>query len=146
MKHYLLTEEDTMMISITIPLLLVEQTLSKMRAYVPSRGDIIVEVDVLAIDSLWKNDPSMYINPKIAGDDNDERAIKKFINSKKDIMEGKVTIPPIIYLNTYDKVIDIRFQNGRNRFSNLRDSGVRTMPVAISKSQLSKFKKLNLIV
>jgi hypothetical protein len=55
-------------------------------------------------------------------------AKQKFLNSKKDIIELKVSVPPYIYLDSNG---NIDFCNGRNRFANLRNAGVKEMPFVI---------------
>jgi hypothetical protein len=66
---------------------------------------------------------------------------QKLLNSMKDLFELKVNVPPYIYLNN-DGNID--FCNGRNRFANLRDSGVKNMPFVIETKDYKKFiKRLN---
>ena len=61
---------------------------------------------------------------------------QKLLNSKKDLIELKVNVPPYIYL---DNNGNIDFCNGRNRFANLRDSGVREMPFVIETKDYKKF-------
>ena len=63
---------------------------------------------------------------------------QKLLNSKKDLIELKVNVPPYIYL---DNNSNIDFCNGRNRFANLRDSGVREMPFVIETKDYKKFMK-----
>ena len=116
-----------------------------MNNHVPSRGTIIVEGDVFAIDKLWKNDSDVYINRKLEGGYKDNRELAKYMNSKKDIMEGKVEIPPIMWIRISKQITEIRFTNGRNRFANLRDVGIKTIPIVIEKKQLGDFRKLGLI-
>ena len=63
---------------------------------------------------------------------------QKLLNSKKDLIELKVNVPPYIYL---DNNGNIDFCNGRNRFANLRNSGVREMPFVIETKDYKKFMK-----
>ena len=63
---------------------------------------------------------------------------QKLLNSKKDLIELKVSVPPYIYL---DNNGNIDFCNGRNRFANLRDSGVREMPFVMETKDYKKFMK-----
>ena len=98
---------------------------------------IVVNGNVNQIDELWKK-TELYIEPF--------SNTKKYINSKKDIIDGKVDIPPIIAINDLDKNdLQLIFQNGRHRFANLRDAGVKNIPIIITNDQMYLFKKLNLI-
>jgi hypothetical protein len=63
-------------------------------------------------------------------------AKQKLLNSKKDIMELKVSVPPYIYL---DGDGNIDFCNGRNRFANLRNAGVKEMPFVIESADYKRF-------
>ena len=65
---------------------------------------------------------------------------QKLLNSKKDLIELKVSIPPYIYL---DNNGNVDFCNGRNRFANLRDAGVKEMPFVIETKDYKKFIKSN---
>ena len=104
--------------------------------------EIIVNGNVNQIDELWKK-TELYIKPF--------SNTKKYINSKKDIIDGKVDIPPIIAINDLDdndldkSNLKLIFENGRNRFANLRDAGVENMPIIIANYQMKSFKKSNLI-
>jgi len=63
---------------------------------------------------------------------------QKLLNSRKDLIELKVNVPPYIYL---DNNGNIDFCNGRNRFANLRDSGIQNMPFVIETKDYNKFIK-----
>ena len=63
-------------------------------------------------------------------------AKQKFLNSKRDIIELKVSVPPYIYLDSNG---NIDFCNGRNRFANLRNAGVKEMPFVIETKDYKKF-------
>lgn len=65
---------------------------------------------------------------------------QKLLNSKKDLIELKVSIPPYIYL---DNNCNVDFCNGRNRFANLRNAGVKEMPFVIETKDYKKFILLN---
>jgi hypothetical protein len=66
-------------------------------------------------------------------------AKQKLLNSKKDIMELKVSVPPYIYLDSNGNV---DFCNGRNRFANLRNAGVKEIPFVI---ETKDYKKIILL-
>ena len=63
-------------------------------------------------------------------------AKQKFLNSKRDIIELQVSVPPYIYL---DSNCNIDFCNGRNRFANLRNAGVKELPFVIETKDYKKF-------
>lgn len=68
-------------------------------------------------------------------------AKQKLLNSKRDLIELKVSVPPYIYLDGRE---NIDFYNGRNRFANLRDAGVKEMPFVMEAKDYKKFiVKLN---
>ena len=75
----------------------------------------LVTIDTKKIDNSWKN---------------------TMLNSKKDIMELKVSVPAYIYL---DGKGNIDFCNGRNRFANLRNAGVKQMPFVIESKDYKRF-------
>jgi len=68
-------------------------------------------------------------------------AKQKLLNSKRDLIELKVSVPPYIYLDDHGNV---DFYNGRNRFANLRDAGVKELPFVMEVKDYKKFiAKLN---
>jgi hypothetical protein len=67
-------------------------------------------------------------------------AKQKFINSKNDIIELRVTVPPYIFLDIHG---NIDFCNGRNRFANLRNSGVHELPFVIETKDYKRFTQMN---
>ena len=97
--------------------------------------EILVEGNVKNIDSSWKKDKENYLEPY--------KQTEKYYNSKVDILNEKVNIPPIIHLSGING--SISFQNGRHRFANLRDSGVKTIPIVIRIQYLKDFKKLGFV-
>jgi len=148
MTHYIPTEEEKNTISMVLPRPHLEQTLSQMRSFVPNRWDIVVDADVSVFDNFWKNcDRGHYIDAdNIPGDYINDYGVRKYIGSKMDMIAGKVKSPSIVRADFRIKSRSILFENGRNRFAVLRDAGVRTIPIQIRKSQLTKFKKLGFIV
>ena len=93
----------------------------------------LVMIDVKKIDNSWKKTKD-YIGK--FGTIKYSSAKDKFLNSKRDIMELKVSIPPYIYLDVNG---NIDFCNGRNRFANLRNAGIKEMPFIIEKKDSKKF-------
>ena len=93
----------------------------------------LVMIDSKKIDNSWKKTKD-YIGKfdtiKYYG------AKQKLLNSKKDIMELQVSVPPYIYLDSNG---NIDFCNGRNRFANLRNAGVKEMPFVIESKDYKKF-------
>jgi hypothetical protein len=63
----------------------------------------------------------------------------KMLNSKSDIIELKVNVPPYIYI---DDNGNVDFYNGRNRFANLRNANVLEMPFVIEKKDYKKLVKI----
>ena len=158
-----LSDEDILFIHTIIPKEVINHILNKMKDfseyildydYLIESGEdkdiakevetILVEGNIKNIDNLWKRgDASFYLEPYTK--------TKKYINSKKDILNKKVDIPPQINiildndLLSIGKVPYIQFINGRHRFSNLRDSGAFYIPIIIHKEDLSKFQKLKIV-
>jgi hypothetical protein len=100
---------------------------------IPNNCKLVI-IDTAQIDNSWKKtnnyigrfDTIKYYSAK-----------QKMLNSKKDIIELKVSVPPYIFLDC-DGNID--FCNGRNRFANLRNCGVKEIPFVIGTKD---YKKLN---
>jgi len=57
------------------------------------------------------------------------------LNSKRDIIELQVSVPPYIFLDCNGNV---DFCNGRNRFANLRNAGVKKLPFVIETKDYKK--------
>ena len=112
-------------------------TISAMCEYknIPKKCTLVM-IDTNKIDNSWKKTKD-YIGK--FGTIKYYSAKQKFLNSKKDIMELKVSIPPYIYL---DNNGNIDFCNGRNRFANLRTYGVKEMPFVIETKDYKKFLRL----
>jgi phosphoribosylaminoimidazole carboxylase (NCAIR synthetase) len=93
----------------------------------------LVFINVNKIDNSWKRTKD-YIGKFYTIKSYSSK--QKRLNSKKDLIELKVSVPPYIYL---DNNGNIDFCNGRNRFANLRDSGVKEMPFVIETKDYKKF-------
>ena len=93
---------------------------------------IIVSCNVDVMNTVWKNDPEYYIYRKLT---------KKYICSKRNIMSGNMDEPPKI------GIIDnlVMFTNGRHRFANLRDNGVKYIPIIISNGDLEQLIALKIV-
>jgi len=96
----------------------------------------LVNLNVRKVNNSWKNtkdyigcfESIKYSSSKI-----------KTLNSKTDIIELKVTVPPYIYI---DDNGNVDFYNGRNRFANLRNANVLEMPFVIEKKDYKKLLKI----
>jgi hypothetical protein len=158
-----LSDEDILFIHTIIPKEIIDYSVNKMKnyseylldyEYLIASGEnedyakavetIVVEGNIKKIDNLWKRgNPSFYLEPYTK--------TEKYINSKKDILNKKVDIPPQINIILEDSLLSsgkvpyIQFTSGRHRFSNLRDSGAFSIPIIIYKEDLYKFQKLKII-
>lgn len=129
---------DTTLLHKRIPNDTITQTVTNMTNYkdLPKNCKLVM-INVTKIDNRWKKtkdyigkfDTIKYYSSK-----------QKFLNSKQDLLELKVSVPPYIYL---DHNGNIDFCNGRNRFANLRDSGVKEMPFVIETKDYKKFISSN---
>jgi hypothetical protein len=125
---------DLTLLKQTIPSDKITTTLQIMSEYkdIPPKCRL-VRIDTTKIDNSWKKtkdyigkfDAIQYYSAK-----------QKLLNSKKDIMELKVSVPPYIYLDANGH---IDFCNGRNRFANLRNHGVKEMYFVIENKDYKKF-------
>jgi hypothetical protein len=101
-------------------------------------GDVLVDVNVNAVNASWKQDADFYVGPGGQGGigkryDN----FGKFINSTEIPIEASE-----VYV---DQKGQVSFNNGRHRFAYLRDQGITTIPVAMSPDAIENAKKFNLM-
>ena len=107
------------------------QTLLQGLQFVPAC--VSVEIDIAKFDEAWRLDKVYYI------------PLKSLINSQrklrfvKFLQEGKPIIIPEVRL-LQDNIPD--FENGRHRFSVLRDLGLKQIPMSVPESQVDMFFKL----
>ncbi len=119
-----------------IPDYKIRHTLEAMSNYndLPKKCKLVF-INIEKIDNSWKKSNN-YIGKfdaiKFYG------SKQKLLNSKKDLMELRVTVPPYIYLDING---NINFCNGRNRFANLRNAGVKEMPFVIETRDYKKLIK-----
>jgi len=99
---------------------------------IPKKCRLVI-IDTKKIDNSWKKTKD-YIGKFETIQSYGSK--QKLLNSKRDIMELKVTVPPYIYV---DGNGNIDFCNGRNRFANLRNAGVKQMPFVIESNDYKKF-------
>jgi len=137
---------DLSLLNQNIPSDKVRETINIMSMYrdVPKKCKLVM-INVKQINNSWKRtkdyigkfDTINYYGSK-----------QKLLNSKRDIIELKVFVPPYIFLDCNG---NIDFCNGHNRFANLRDAGAKEMPFVIETKDYKKFmlrettknKKLN---
>ena len=99
---------------------------------IPKKCRLVI-IDTKKIDNSWKKTKD-YIGKFETIQSYGSK--QKLLNSKRDIMELKVTVPPYIYV---DGNGNIDFCNGRNRFAKLRNAGVKQMPFVIESNDYKKF-------
>jgi hypothetical protein len=121
-----------------IPTDKIRKTIDMMSEYtqMPKKCRLVI-ISTKKIDNSWKKtkdyigkfDTILYYGAK-----------QKLMNSKNDIMELKVSVPPYIYLDSNG---NIDFCNGRNRFANLRNAGVQHIPCVMEAKEYKKFMQSN---
>jgi hypothetical protein len=112
----------------------IKHTILVMSEYkdIPKKCQLVI-IDTKKIDNSWKKTKDYigkFENLKYYS------AKDKFLNSKRDIIELKVSVPPYIFLDCNG---NIDFCNGRNRFANLRNAGVKELPFVIETKDYKKF-------
>ena len=129
---------DITVLNDPIPADKITQTVTIMANYkdLPNKCKLVI-INVNKIDNSWKKTKD-YIGKFETIKSYTSK--QKLLNSKKDLIELKVSVPPYIYL---DNNGNIDFCNGRNRFAKLRDSGVKDMPFVIETKDYKKFILLN---
>ena len=112
----------------------IRHTITTMSNYkdLPNKCKLVI-INTNKIDNSWKRTKDYIGKFNTIKSYNSKQ---KLLNSKKDLIELKVSVPPYIYLDTNG---NIDFCNGRNRFANLRDSGVKEMPFVIETKDYKKF-------
>ena len=121
-----------------IPINTIKETISVMCEYkdIPKNCKLVI-IDTKKIDNSWKKTKD-YIGK--FDTINYYSAKQKFLNSKRDILELKVSVPPYIFLDSNG---NIDFCNGRNRFANLRNAGVKKIPFVIENKDYKKIISKN---
>lgn len=115
---------------------IIDDCIEKFKKYEPQDGEILKIVNIDKINNLWKKDKALYISEIYE----EIKFPNKYLNSRKDLLEKNITIPPKII---YDEENDlISFENGRHRFSNLRDLGCKEIPVIILNEDKEKIEEL----
>ena len=71
-------------------------------------------------------------------------ALEKYDNIKQFLETGEPIVAPHIYFEVKDDKTTVHFQDGRHRFAVLRDLGMKEIPVAINKNDISIAEKMGL--
>jgi hypothetical protein len=93
----------------------------------------IIICDINKINKSWENS-DLHISQNTS--EIEEKI--KYNKSRNDLFNMKVKVPPTIFLNDNN----IEFDDGRNRFSNLRDINCQKMPFIIYKKEKDAITKL----
>lgn len=119
---------------------IIDDCIEKFKKYETKKGEMLKIVDVNKINNLWKKDKDLYISEIYE----EIKYPNKYLKSKKKLLDKKIEIPPTIM---YDKEKDlISFEDGRHRFSNLRDLGCNKIPVIVKdKETIKKIEELEKI-
>jgi type I restriction-modification system DNA methylase subunit len=123
------------LLTIDIPENLVKNTIDLMKSYKPDKGYIVKMISVKKINKLWKLTDNFI--PENFDEKLDDLKLK-YLLSRKNLLDGHVKIPPKLIFDN-DK---FTFNNGRNRFSNLRDIGCDKMPFLMTKDILNYLQGL----
>lgn len=94
------------------------------RAGITSGDEIIIWVDLTKLDNSWKKDKGNYV-----GRGGTENAIK---NRYHDFGEWLKKGIPVQMPEVYIRDNEVKFINGRHRFSWMRDHGAHSIPVVLS--------------
>lgn len=108
--------------------------MSKYKNY-DSKNQTIILLNVEKINSSWLKSDNYINNFNLILNENVKA---KYIQSRIDMINCVVKKPPYIYMLNEN----IEFENGRNRFANLRDLGVKFMPFIVYKKDLVKIKNI----
>ena len=95
--------------------------------------DVPVEINIEKFDKAWSLDKGYYIPPKSRINSQRKLRFVDFLRGGKPIIMPEVGLLP----NNVPG-----FDNGRHRFSVLRDLGLKRMPIAVDKSQENVFRQL----
>lgn len=119
----------------------IEERIQKMSQYIPlnSKSEVVVMLHIKQINELWKYNTGYYISTDFS-EIVDQR---KYLNVRERLLYNlpleKNNRPPKIEIDKLNYDVEVvRFADGRNRFSNLRDLGFDMIPILISKRDLKK--------
>lgn len=101
----------------------------------PNKRYTLVTLDVDKVDKSWTKD-SNYVDRDF--DKLCDQGKVKLLRSKKNLINLEVTEPPIVDITTDG---EIYFRNGRHRFANMRNFGVKTLIFMVEKyHNIDRFK------
>jgi hypothetical protein len=112
------------------------QIIDTLKQYKCKKGYTKVILDTTKVDNSWKKSKLYLTNYENLPHLNDKA---KYLGSRKNLFEGNVIEPPKININDEGNV---EFENGRNRFANLRDLGVEFIPFIVCKKELTEIKNI----
>jgi hypothetical protein len=112
-----------------------EQIINTLKLYKCKKGYTKVILDTTKVNNNWKKSKFHLTNYENLPYLNDKA---KYLGSRKNLIDGNVIEPPTIKINNEG---NIEFENGRNRFANLRDLGVKFIPFIICKKELNSIKE-----
>jgi len=102
------------------------------------RGDAVVWVDTNKFDQEWKKDEGFYIGlGGVASISNRYQRFGEFLRTGQEI-----EMPQVSLRFNPSRRSQVGFINGRHRFAVLRDAGLKSIPVSISKKEADKFAEL----
>ena len=143
-----LTDDDVAFINTVQDPKIIEECYNLLASYVVQRPDttMMIICDIAKIDKMWQRTRTNRISDfdtlrtKTTGK-------KKYVQSRRDLLNLKVSRPPEIYISNYDNMFGkytefmaIYFRDGRHRFANMRDMGAVKIPVIIDKTNYELFK------
>jgi len=113
-----------------------DELISVIKNYKCNNYEIIEEFNIQKINNNWKKSSS-YIDKY----DNllYSHVKAKYLGSRRDLINLRVDKPPMIVINFDGQIV---FENGRNRFANLRDLGVKFMPFIVYKEDLAEINNI----
>ena len=91
------------------------------------------------LEQKFKESGSLYVGRK-----GQNGSKEKYDNIKRYLETGEPIVAPHIYFEVKDNKPSVHFQDGRHRFAVLRDLGMREIPVAIDKKDISIAEKIGL--
>jgi hypothetical protein len=97
-------------------------------------GEKMVNVDVQKIDQSWKKDHEFYIGP------NGENGIRNRYGNFGEFMKNTKDAIEVSEIGVGENG-QVYFTNGRHRFAYMRDSGAKTLPVAMNDESIELAKK-----
>lgn len=91
------------------------------------------------LEQKFKESGSLYV-----GKNGQNGSKEKYDKIKLYLETGEPIVAPHIYFDTKDDKTTLHFHDGRHRFAVLRDLGMKEIPVAINKNDISIAEKMGL--